>query len=180
MIYLRVSPIIICFLAFIFTQDKPTELIPVDAGVEDRNTLSATHKLESTSFYQDHSFERLYRVAGTESIYVRKSGALSAVFQGSEYAETRQGSIALIPAGTVYCIGEIPAYLINNLTTLESPIIDNSLRVSVERLSTRISAWPTKANHISVKHFQSIDFLENETYRRKRLASFVLDTVLSN
>ena len=160
-----------------FIDDEPIELIPVDAGVEDRGALGNSLRVVRTTFQQDHSFEKLYKVAGSEDIYVRKSGGLQAIFRSSEYVPTSSGDVPIVPAGTVYCIGEIRPELIGQLGLLQEPLPDPDSMVQAERVKTKISTPPivrTEQNDAI-----RVQFIEDETYRRRRLASFVLDIVLS-
>lgn len=163
-----------CFLLFQLVD--PIELIPVDAGVEDRGALSDSLKLEQVDMRQDYSFEKLYRVAGSDDIYVRKSGGLSAIFKTSQYVQTSNGEIPIVPAGTVYCIGEIPPELIQQLGTLQEPLPEPKSMVRAERVQTTSARIPFQEKTFT----KTFAFLDNEAYRRKRLASFVLDIVLSN
>jgi len=163
-----------CFL--LFQHSNPIELIPVDAGVEDRGALSGSLRLEQADMRQDHAFEKLYKVAGSDDIYVRKSGGLSAIFRTSQYVQTPKGEIPIVPAGTVYCIGEIPPELIQQLGTLQKPLPDPESMVHPERVETISARIPIREKTIS----QTFAFLDDEAYRRERLTSFVLEIVLSN
>lgn len=57
---------------------------------------------------QPVGFHDLYELSGFggERVYARRSGAVTALFPRSVYAQTRQGDVALIPPGTVFVIGE--------------------------------------------------------------------------
>lgn len=163
------------FACFLFIeQSDPLELIPVDAGIEDRGALSDSFRVEQHNMQQDHAFEKLYKIAGSEDVYVRKSGGLSAVFRTSAYMQTSKGDIPIVPAGTVYYIGEIPPELIEQLGALQEPLGTPSTLVKAE-MATQKNSFTTKKKESPRK---SIAFLEDESYRRERLASFVLDIVL--
>ena len=163
------------FACFLFPQQSdPIELIPVDAGVEDRGALSDSFRVEQHTMRQDHAFEKLYKIAGSDDVYVRKSGGLSAVFRTSAYMHTSNGDIPIVPAGTVYYIGEIPPELIEQLGVLQEPLESQPSLVKAEMASQKKSFPITKIETPRI----TIAFLEDESYRRKRLASFVLDIVL--
>jgi hypothetical protein len=153
---------------------EPVELIPIESGVEDRGTISESFRVQPLDLRLDTSFEKLYKVAGSEVIYVRKSGGLSAVFRNSEYAQTPLGEIPIVPAGTTYYIGELPTTLINQISELQEPIDTSQNMVQVESLTT-LKGINRTPNHPDVR---SLQFFENEAYRRRRLASFVLEIVL--
>ena len=158
---------------FLFFAD-PIELIPVDAGVEDRGALSDSLHVEQTNMRQDHAFEKLYKIAGSDNVYVRKSGGLSAVFRTSAYVQTPNGDVPIVPAGTVYYIGEIPPELVQQLGKLQEPLKTPSTLIIAEMA---IPKAVTMSSKNKIPRY-SIEFLENETYRRQRLTSFVLDIVL--
>lgn len=163
---------------FVFLAD-PIELIPVEAGVEDRGALSDSLHVEQTNMRQDHAFEKLYKIAGSDDVYVRKSGGLSAVFRTSAYVQTPRGDVPIVPAGTVYYIGEIPPQLVQQLGELQEPLEPSSTLIIAEMAIPRVGTLSSKTPLTKNKTPRySIEFLENETYRRQRLTSFVLDIVL--
>ena len=162
-----------CFL--FFQQSEPLELIPVDAGIEDRGALSQSFRVNQIDMRQDNDFEKLYKIAGSDEVYVRKSGGLSAVFSTSAYVHTSSGDVPIVPAGTVYYIGEIPPELIKQLGELQEPAGSPPTLVKVEMATPK--KFFTKIKKAETPH-HTIAFLEDESYRRRRLASFVLDIVL--
>ena len=168
---------VICFL-FVFQSTDPIQLIPVDGGVVDRGALSSSLQVQQSGYRQDNSFEKLYRIVGSEDVYVRTSGGLHAVFRSSEYIQTKDGEIPIVPAGTVYCIGELRPEFIAQLGILQSPRTQESIpetMVQAELVTVLTSPTPIKKKPT----VRLIEFLENESYRRQRLASFVLEIVLS-
>ncbi len=167
--------ILTAFSTITFGQDSAIELIPVDAGAEDRGAIGSSLRVVRSTYQQDHSFEKLYKVAGSDDIYVRKSGGLLAVFRNSEYISTPAGDIPIVPAGTVYCIGEIRPELIGQLGLLQEPLPNPETMVTAERVTEMKSSLPSSTQ---TEH-HPVQFLEDESYRRQRLASFVLEIVLS-
>jgi len=175
------------FVALVFSYEslfahEPIELIPVDGGVVDRGALNASLLVQQSTFRQDNAFEKLYRVSGSNDIYVRKSGGLIAVFRHSEYKQTPAGEIPIVPAGTVYCIGEISPRMIRQIGELQEPhsteVIPDSMiqaeLVTVIKPSVVMRKQPKQPKQ------HTFEFLENEAYRRQRLASFVIEIVLLN
>jgi len=90
---------------------RPNALQAVEQGVEDINTLGASLRqlqLESSAAPMD--FQRVYRVPGEPGKLMRGDGALIAVFPFSEYQSTKKGPLAVVPAATVFRIGQLTAF----------------------------------------------------------------------
>ncbi|MEE2820095.1 MAG: hypothetical protein VX615_05720 [Planctomycetota bacterium] len=147
---------------------EPVELIPVDAGVEDRGALSTSLFVEQKDLRQNQSFERLYKVEGSEDVYVRKAGGLKAIFRSSQYVNIYGREVPIVPAGTVYVIGAIRPGLVASMGGL-SPSGEDSI-IEPEQRTQQV-----KRTHVPAG-VRSLRFVEDEGYRRKRLASFVLSS----
>ena len=157
---------------------EPVELLPVDSGFEDRSVLSESFKVQQNDMRVDTSFEKLYKVKGSDGIYVRKSGGLHAVFRNPEYLDTTDGAIPLVPAGTVYCIGSVRPELLNQLGGLATPIgLNHSEPAKPTELRIR---WTPPAKAPANTIIRTIKFIDDEGYRRQRLTAFVLEIVLSS
>jgi hypothetical protein len=173
------------FIAYLFMMlqpELPAELIPVEAGVEDRGSLSESLRTATLDTRQDQSFERLYKIEGSDGVYVRKAGGLYAVFKNSTYIDTQQGSIAIVPAGTVYSIGLVNVALLQQLGTLSKPTIPNEM-VRAEDLLYSPNSIPKKqyaSASPALPRNGSVRFVSDENYRRNRLAMMVLETVLQD
>ena len=153
-------------------QPTSVELTPVDAGVEDVNSLSESLILEPFDMRDNQSFEQLFRVKGSPEIYVRRAGSLHAVFRDPHYLETIGGSIPLVPAGTIYCIGEVTQDVLHQLGV----IARGELTLKNEQVSNeQVAAWNPTPPTISHAPLRTIRFLDDSQYRRQRLASFVLE-----
>ena len=144
----------------------PVELVPVDAGVEDRGALSTSLFVEPKDLRQNQSFERLYKVEGSEDVYVRKAGGLKAIFRSSQYAKIYGREVPIVPAGTVYVIGAIRPELVASMGGLSPSAEDTSTDPEVQTQQVKRTHVPAGV--------RSLRFVEDEGYRRKRLASFVL------
>ena len=167
-----------CFIGYLLMSMQvtdPIELIPVDAGVEDRGALSDSLRVAPKDLRQNQSFERVYRVKGSDDIYIRQAGGLRAVFKNPEYVESTHGNIAIVSAGTVYCIGEVSPLLLKQMGMLMEPRLQEIVPPEVEEDGANI--LPTRPSPPRTK---TIRFLDDETYRRQRLMSFVMEIVLSN
>jgi hypothetical protein len=87
-------------------QQEPA-LQPVDQRVEDRNPLAASLRVVERGLDQPNDFGSVYRIDGHDG-FARVQGALYALFAESEYVPSKQGLIAVVPAGTVFSIGPPP------------------------------------------------------------------------
>ena len=81
-------------------------LKPIDPSVGDVNPLSASFRDMRVDLRQPVGFDQVYRVPGREDLLMRSNGALRAVFAQSAYVNTASGPLAVIPAGTVFLIGD--------------------------------------------------------------------------
>tara|TARA_X000001036_G_scaffold58953_3_gene48723 strand:- start:4582 stop:5112 length:531 start_codon:yes stop_codon:yes gene_type:complete len=173
----------ICFIAYFVVVWQPStslELIPVEAGVEDRGALSSSFRSAPVDLRQDQSFEQLYRVAGQDGVYVRRSGGLYAVFKNPTYIDTRWGSIPTVPAGTVYSIGAIQSEMLGQLDTLASPVESDSLvHNEVDGFALQSQPRATFTGQFTPMSTDGVRFLEDEPYRRQKLALLVLKIVLA-
>ncbi len=158
-------------LCYFFMQPSPVELIPVDAGVEDVNNLSESLSIEPFDLRENQSFEQLFRVKGNPEIFVRRAGSLHAVFRDPHYVETIGGSLAMIPTGTIYCIGEVTQEVLDQLGVIANGETPKSKPVP-DQLD---AAWNPAPPAISHSSLRTIRFLDDGQYRRRRLASFVLE-----
>ena len=172
----------IAYFLMMLQPELPVEFIPVEAGVEDRGSLSESLRSAPLDTRQDQSFERLYKIEGSDGVYVRKAGGLYAVFKNSTYIDTEQGLIPIVPAGTVYSIGLVNVALLQQLGTLSQPIIPNEM-VRAEDLLYSPNSIPNKSYasvSTALPRNGSVRFVNDESYRRKRLAMMVLETVLQD
>lgn len=167
--------ITITFLLCFVMKGDPVELVPVDAGFEDLTPLSESLKVELHDIRQSQSFEQLFRVKGSPEIFVRRAGTLHAVFRDPRYIETSQGSVAAVPTGTVYCIGEVTSDVLSQLGVLRRGKKNTQEEVETIQEETYWQPIPPGVSHLTVT---TIRFLDDESYRRSRLASFVLEVVL--
>jgi hypothetical protein len=171
------------FVAYFLLLSQPTsklaeevELIPVDAGFEDRGALSESFRVEQVDLRHDTAFETLYKVSGSDGVYVRKAGGLRAVFKNPTYFDTANGAIPLLPAGTVYSIGEVNVSLLGQLSTL------STVGVSDERVVPQRYIAGLKPAPITTRRTPRgvVRFIDDEEYRRERLTSLVLGIILSD
>jgi hypothetical protein len=161
----------ISILTGLIVQSIPLELTPVDAGVEDTTPLSESLRLVPHDMRENQSFEQLFRVKGSPDVYVRRAGSLHAVFRDPLYVETFGTTVPLIPTGTIYCIGEVTQSVLDQLGVIARGEHKREIENSPEQV---VENWNPIAPNISHTKSRSIRFLDDEGYRRRRLASFVL------
>lgn len=90
----------------------PMELIPVEEGIGDVDSLAADLRVQPRDLRTPLGFERVYRVPGRDDLYMRVSGGLYAVFPRSEYVPGPGGMWPVIPAGTRFYPGGLPPELL--------------------------------------------------------------------
>lgn len=82
----------------------------LDPGFEDVGPLGQSLQLQRIDIRQDQNFARVYGVNDGTGRYVRRDGAINAVFPQSDYATFNQRSgavtVPLVPAGTIFYIGD--------------------------------------------------------------------------
>lgn len=84
-------------------------LKPVDPGVADADPLATSGRILPTDLRQPANFDRVYEVElDGKRFFVRAHGGVYAVFPRSDYVQTRQGVIPIVPAGTVFHLGSLP------------------------------------------------------------------------
>ena len=86
--------------------EEPLLLTPLDARVDDVSPLSTSFKVEYPGLETPSGFSSVYRVPGDPDRMMRVNGGLRAIFTQSVYQSTAFGSFPLIPASTVFQIGE--------------------------------------------------------------------------
>ncbi len=85
----------------------PPMLDRIDPLYGDASPLS--HSLREMDMQADLrspvGFQNIYRVPGRDDLLMRQSGGVYAIFPQSAYVPSRNGSIAVVPPGTIYSIG---------------------------------------------------------------------------
>lgn len=87
-------------------------LQPVAAGTDDASPMSNSLELMPIDLRDPAGFDRVYRLPTEDgSLFARADGGLTAIFPRSEYTATPWGTVAEVPAGTVWVIGQTPRWL---------------------------------------------------------------------
>ena len=63
---------IISFAAVVMQNYDPVELVPVEGGVADRGSLSGSLRVLPADLRQNQSFEKLYKIVGSDDVYIRQ------------------------------------------------------------------------------------------------------------
>jgi hypothetical protein len=89
---------------------------PVEQGFEDTGILSRSFREPMADLRQAAEWDRVYRMEGDAgAVFARRDGGVTAVFPQSDYVATRSGTVAAVPAGTIYVIGEPAPWLLRQL-----------------------------------------------------------------
>lgn len=95
-----------------------------EAGAADANPLAVESRQPGVNLRLGGNFESLLKLdtADGSDVFARQDGAITAVFPRSVYLDPARGLGAQIPPGTVFVIGEPPAWLAESLrlSSLES------------------------------------------------------------
>ncbi len=125
----------------------------VDAGYSDVGPLTASLRLEGFDLRSPDDWDRVYQLKGIDGdLFARRSGGLTAIFDRSQYIDSPYGTLAKIPAGTIYVIGEPPPWLIESLglggtdDAADQRRADNRVDTALAtRISMRYEPTPTAA-----------------------------------
>lgn len=115
----------------------------IEQGFEDVSPLATSLEQFSFELRQPTEFDSVYRVPGTDGLLMRRSGAVYAVFERSEYAPSRFGDYPVVPPGTIYSIGapsdDLIAHMSNGPRSLLSGTHASEQRAVTPTSSLRIS-----------------------------------------
>lgn len=81
------------------------DLKPLDQTVEDTSPLSISLRQIERGLREPTAFDQVYRVPNRDDLLMRIEGGIYAVFPQSVYTQGKNGTVPLIPAGTVFYIG---------------------------------------------------------------------------
>ncbi len=81
------------------------DLKPLDQTVEDISPLSRSLRQIERGLREPTAFEQVYRVPDRDDLLMRIEGGIYAIFPQSMYTQGENGTLPLIPAGTVFHIG---------------------------------------------------------------------------
>ena len=79
---------------------------PVDQGFVDRSPIGTSLRRLPSDLSMGRSFDRLYQDSLDPQRFRRIQGGLSVVFSRSVYGADEQGTIAMVPPGSIFRIGD--------------------------------------------------------------------------
>ncbi len=79
---------------------------PVDQGFVDRSPIGTSLRRLPSDLSMGRSFDRLYQDSLDPQRFRRVQGGLSVVFPRSVYGADEQGTIAMVPPGSIFRIGD--------------------------------------------------------------------------
>ena len=100
---LGIAILVLCLSTTVLGQTG--DLKPLDQTVEDTSPLSRSLRPVERGIREPFAFEQVYRISGREDLLVRIDGGIFALFPRSMYSSGENGTVPLIPAGTVFHIG---------------------------------------------------------------------------
>lgn len=81
-------------------------LIPIEAGIEDRNGLQVSTRVMPPDLRLPLGFQRVYAIPGDSAHFVRGNGAIFAVFPRGTYRRAIEGGAPTLPPSTVFQFGD--------------------------------------------------------------------------
>ncbi len=117
---------------------------PLVEGAEDVGPLRTSLRVLQPIAREDADFESVYVVPQRADLLMRRSGGVTVVFRRSRYLQTRDGVVAVMPAGAVFFIGEpAPEALAAHFPPPAGPMGADGSAPAVP--SARSPAGPTRA-----------------------------------
>jgi len=179
------APILLACLATpVLAQPQPTR---VEQGVGDvdpaRSSLRALSRdlRAPTGFESVYRFDRVDAFGNVQRNFMRIDGATYAVFPRSQYITTPAGTVAAIPAGTMFYIGGLPRDWSARPASRQPPpsmisrAIDTRLPMRavspMATSTTKAGETPPSATPAEARPAPRVppSIYEDDAYRRKRL-----------
>lgn len=141
---------------------NPRDLDPVEQGFHDVEPLMIDARNLTRQLRDPANFEQVYAVPGRDDLFMRIHGGLIAVFPRSVYVPTRRGGVPVIPPGTRFYIGDLPAALLG--TEAPGEVSDAAgLRIEPDRATDSAESAGAEPGSIWT----------DETYRRSRIGELM-------
>ena len=100
---LGIAILILCLSTTVLGQSG--DFKPLDQTVEDTSPLSRSLRHIERGLREPSAFDQVYRVPDRDDLLMRIEGGMYALFPQSMYTQGRNGTLPVIPAGTVFHIG---------------------------------------------------------------------------
>lgn len=101
--HLGIAILVLCLSMTVLGQSG--DLKPLDQTVEDTSPLSRSLRHIERGLREPSAFDQVYRVPDRDDLLMRIEGGIYALFPRSMYTQGENGTLPLIPAGTVFHIG---------------------------------------------------------------------------
>ena len=156
----------------------------LDESYQDTGPLRTSLLLQPIDLRQPLGFEDVFRLPGSGKAdrHARISGGLTAVFPRSAYVNTEKGRIAIVPAGTIYYIGSVPAEApIARAVVEASEAMRSDTRASAPAAGERVAGRESRASKQSQVSDNKRDttvnsppgIMTDEAYRRERVSELL-------
>lgn len=143
----------------------------IDQAVSDLDPLASSLRLVRPDPRVPTGFSRVYEAPGRANQLFRINGGIIAAFPRSVYAGTRAGATAVIPPGTIFYIGGLPAF------DAAPPALASSLSRPMSSLmighQLEDSALTAPAHREMTRTGARITMWSDERYRRRRVAALL-------
>ena len=148
----------------------------VEQGIEDVEPAAVSLRVPWVDLREPLGFDEVWQglwsdpFLGEREVFMRSSGAITAVFPRSSYVQTEEGTLVEIPAGTIFYLGRPPAGL-ERAPERESP----PGRIDLRR-NTALTAAPSAQDAAASVRIEAagshVEFgiWTSETYRTARVA----------
>ncbi len=100
---LGIAILVLCLSTTVLGQSG--DLKPLDQTVEDTSPLSRSLRHIERGLREPSAFDQVYRVPDRDDLLMRIEGGIYALFPQSIYTQGKNGTLPVIPAGTVFHIG---------------------------------------------------------------------------
>lgn len=151
---------------------QPAGAKPVAPGFGDVGPSRTSLRVEQVDLRRPVDFQQVYTLGkvnafGSDEVFLRVSGGITAVFPRSVYVKSRGGGVgALIPPGTTFYIGKLPEEFAPRAPAPEP----SALRID---LSAPAGASRPRERARPVQPSGSPSMWENEDYRGARMGQIL-------
>lgn len=121
---------------------QPAGARPIEPAIGDAGPLSVNTRVMPKDPRHPLGFDRVYAITRTDAfgsgeVFLRISGAVTAVFPRSSYVNTPRGPIAEIPAGTRFHIGPLPEEYSSRAAAPPPSLLRSSLAMDLRAPQTQ-------------------------------------------
>ncbi len=159
---------------------QPAGATPVEPGFADVGPSRTSLRVEPHDLRQPLDFERVYTLGrvsafGTDEVFLRVSGGITAVFPRSVYVKSREGGAGpVLPPGTTFYIGRLPDEFVPAAPApARAPsLLATDLSIDLSAGSGR-EAGGSRTPARAVNAGEAPSMWENEEYRQARMGQLL-------